>query len=150
MLKPEDVENIVFDKSVSGYKKESVDAFLDEVSETLKELYKELEDTKLKLHEREESVYSTLETAKGLISDISTAAEKRADVILRNAQLDADALTKQTEANVINLKQQEEALKIRIKALKMKFSSALKDELLHIETMESELLSNDNSSNSSN
>lgn len=135
MLKPEDIENKVFDKAMSGYKREDVDAFLLEVNETLVALYKELDEIKQKYQEREESVYTTLETAKGLIADISVSAEKRADIILRNAQLDADALTKQTAANVASLKQQEEALKVRLNALKLRIKKELETELLNIDSI---------------
>lgn len=156
MLKPEDIDNKTFEKSVSGYKKDEVDSFLNEVAETLKTLYDELEKTKkefeefkVKSKEREETVYSTLETAKGLIADISASAEKRADIILRNAQLDADALTKQTAANVASLKEQEQMLRKRVAALKLSLKSSIEAELLSIEGIGGELL-DDNHSDSTN
>ena len=99
MITPADIENKVFAKAVRGYKEEEVDDFLDliilDMEKLMKEnrqLKKELEKSQTQVDRHvstESSVYETLESAKSLLNDIAASAERRAQVILKDAELEA-------------------------------------------------------------
>jgi cell division initiation protein len=98
MITPADIENKVFAKAVRGYKEEEVDDFLDliilDMEKLMKEnrqLKKELEKSQTQVDRHvstESSVYETLESAKSLLNDIAASAERRAQVILKDAELE--------------------------------------------------------------
>ena len=99
MIRPIDIQEKEFSKAVRGYKEDEVNEFLDEITIDLERLLDELRQTKeensrlveeLERHRNSEgTVLETLEAAKGLMSDISASAEKRAEILLKNAELDA-------------------------------------------------------------
>ena len=80
-----------------GYNAVEVDDFLDliildlqkmlEDQENLKKTVKSLEAELAQYKRSETSVLNTLESAKKLMNDISESAEKRAEIIIRNAQM---------------------------------------------------------------
>ena len=96
-----------FSKAVRGYKEDEVNEFLDEITIDLERLLDELRQTKeensrlveeLERHRNSEgTVLETLEAAKGLMSDISASAEKRAEILLKNAELDAQLMQKEAK-----------------------------------------------------
>ena len=98
MIRPIDIQEKEFSKAVRGYKEDEVNEFLDEITIDLERLLDELRQTKeensrlveeLERHRNSEgTVLETLEAAKGLMSDISASAEKRAEILLKNAELD--------------------------------------------------------------
>ena len=45
----------------------------------------------------EGAVLETLEAAKALMSDISASSEKRAEILLKNAELDAELITREAK-----------------------------------------------------
>ena len=97
-----------------GYKEEEVDSFLDlltvdyeRVIDDNENLRKQLTDLQDRLEEyktTEESVLKTLEAAKALMNDISVSAEKRAEILVKNAELDAELLQRQARESVERLK----------------------------------------------
>lgn len=146
MITPEDIQTIEFGKSVRGYKEEDVDQFLDDLTLDYEAVLKENEQLKAELSalqdkykEQEESIYYTLQSAKQLMSDISTSAERRAEILLKNAQLDADNLTRQTRSSLAYLQEQEAVLKNRVFKLKSKIKNILEAELEDINTIELDL-----------
>ena len=105
MITPLDIQNKEFSRAVRGYNQEEVDLFLDEImadydkliSEN-QELKRQLEETKGKVDsykDTEGAVLKTLEAAKSLMNDISASAEKRASILVKNAELDADLKQRQ-------------------------------------------------------
>jgi len=141
MLTPNDIQTKEFSKGVRGYKEEEVDVFLDELTIDLENILKENEairqrnaelEAKLKEYKDQEgAVVKTLETAKSLMSDISASAEKRADILIRNAEIDAAAIVRQAKDNLVNLKAEEKMLNERITNLKTRFKALLEGELSH-------------------
>ena len=105
MITPVDIEQKEFTRGVRGYKEEEVDTFLNLIileMENLIRTNRELSDENSKLKEElatsrntESEVLETLETAKRLMSEISASAEKRAEVLLKNAELDADLIRRE-------------------------------------------------------
>ena len=101
MIKPIDIQEKEFTKAVRGYKEDEVNEFLDEITIDLERILDELRQTKeensrlveeLERHRSSEgTVLETLEAAKSLMADISASAEKRADILLKNAELGCTA-----------------------------------------------------------
>ena len=78
---------------------------------------------------QEGAVIRTLESAKGLMNEISASAEKRADIIMKNAQLSADQLLRSAQENVDRLKDEEKDLGYRVASIKNRFKNILQAEL---------------------
>lgn len=141
MLTPNDIQTKEFGKGVRGYKEDEVDVFLDELTidlenilkenETLKHRNEELEAKLQEYKDQEGAVVKTLEVAKSLMNDISVSAEKRADILIRNAEIDAAAIVRQAKDNLVNLKAEEKMLNERITNLKTRFKALLEGELSH-------------------
>lgn len=141
MLTPNDIQTKEFSKGVRGYKEEEVDLFLDELTidlenvlkenDALKQRNEELENKLKEYKDQEGAVVKTLEAAKSLMSDISASAEKRADILIRNAEIDAAAIVRQAKDTVVNLQAEEKMLNERISNLKTRFKALLEGELSH-------------------
>ena len=138
MITPLDIQNKEFSRAVRGYNQEEVDLFLDQIMADYDslltenaDLKRQLEETKGKIEgykDTEGAVLKTLEAAKSLMNDISASAEKRASILVKNAELDADLVQRQARDNVERLKEEEAKLNARVSSMKVKFRSFLKDE----------------------
>ena len=110
MITPDIIENKDFAKSIRGYSCVEVDEFLDEIIDDLKTLLDENRQMKLELSTLRQavdsyktpsdSVVDTLESAKKLMKDISESAERRAEIIIKNAYLDAENIKKEAREAV--------------------------------------------------
>jgi cell division initiation protein len=116
MITPLDIQNKQFSKGVRGYKEEEVDGFLDLLTLDLEKLIDENHKMKEKVKslgielERyknsEGAVLETLEAAKALMGDISASAEKRAEILLKNAELDAELIQREARESVERLQEE--------------------------------------------
>lgn len=139
MITPQEIETKAFASSVRGYKKEEVDVFLDEIMMDYQELINENGKLRRKVEElngqiadnkkSEASVMKTLEEAKSLMSDISASAEKRAEVIIKDAQLEAKKITREARESVSVLTEESEQMKKNIGAFKENYRKMLTGEL---------------------
>ena len=149
MITPLDIQNKVFARAVRGYKEEEVDSFLDlltvdyeRVIDDNENLRKQLTDLQDRLEEyktTEESVLKTLEAAKAQMNDISVSAEKRAEILVKNAELDAELLQRQARESVERLKEEELALSQRVASVRSRFKSMLESELDRFDVLSEEL-----------
>ena len=149
MITPLDIQNKEFSRAVRGYNQEEVDLFLDQIMadyNTLltenEQLKKQLEETKGKVEsykDTEGAVLKTLEAAKSLMNDISASAEKRASILLKNAELDADLKQRQAKDNVERLKEEEARLNARVSSMKVKFRSFLESELERFDSLSDDI-----------
>ena len=149
MITPLDIQNKEFSKAVRGYNQEEVDVFLDEIMadyntllETNAELTRQLDEAKSKLEgykDTEGAVLKTLEAAKALMNDISASAEKRASILVKNAELDADLKQRQARDNVERLKEEEARLNARVTSMKAKFRSFLESELERFDSLSEDI-----------
>ena len=113
MITPLDIQNKDFTKSMRGYSADEVDDFLDLITvdyekliaenAALKEQVTALETDLAKYRGSEDTVLETLEAAKRLMGDISASAEKRAEILLKNAELDAELIQREARENVERL-----------------------------------------------
>ena len=96
MITPSDIENKQFSRTKKGYSPDEVDDFLDLVILDMEKLIRENKQLKAELgkahvqvdkhRNTETTVYETLEAAKSLMNDIAASAERRAEILLKNAE----------------------------------------------------------------
>ena len=149
MIKPIDIQEKEFTKAVRGYKEEEVNEFLDEITIDLERLLEELRQTKeenarlveeLERHRNSEgTVLETLEAAKGLMADISASAEKRAEILLKNAELDAQLMQKEAKDMAEKIAEENEAMKNRFIDFRTKYKKLLQSELQRFESLSGEM-----------
>ena len=92
------------------YKEEEVNEFLDQITIDMDNLMSELRETQEennrlvseleRIRESEGSLVETLTAAKSLMADISASADKRAEVLLKNAELDAELMRKSAREDI--------------------------------------------------
>ena len=90
--------------------------------------------------ELESRLYTTLESAKSLMSDISASAEKKAQLLIDNAQIKADEIISSTKQDLAQLKQQEKLLKDRVVSARMRFQYLLESELKSLKILDTDIL----------
>ncbi|MCQ2552467.1 MAG: DivIVA domain-containing protein [Clostridia bacterium] len=139
MITPQDIQTKEFAHGVRGYKEDEVDIFLDELTLDYEKLIKENESLKQSVAEmsqkleeyknQEGTVVKTLEAAKGLMSDISASAEKRAEILIKNAEIDAAAMIREAKDKLVALQNEEKLITSRINNYKTKFKALLESEL---------------------
>lgn len=149
MIRPIDIQEKEFTRGVRGYREEEVNEFLDEITIDLERLLDELRATKeensrlvaeLERHRGTEgTVLETLEAAKTLMADISSSAEKRADILLKNAELDAQLMTKEAKDMADRIAEESEAIKARFINFRSKYKQLLESELQRFESLSGEM-----------
>jgi len=149
MITPIDIQEKEFPKAVRGYKEDIVDEFLDQITIDYESLITEnqkltLEVERLKEDLRrysgtENTVLETLEAAKTLMGDISASAERRAEILLKNAELDAELVLREARETVERLTDENEALNNRFKKFKVQYKNLLESELERFDTLSLEI-----------
>lgn len=149
MIRPIDIQEKEFSKAVRGYKEDEVNEFLDEITIDLERLLDELRQTKeensrlveeLERHRNSEgTVLETLEAAKGFMSDISASAEKRAEILLKNAELDAQLMQKEAKEMADKISEESEAMKVRFIDFRTRYKKLLQSELQRFESLSGEM-----------
>jgi len=139
MITPLDIRNATFPKGIRGYKEESVDRFLDvlvldyekifEESQKLKEDNKKLHNEIESLKRNEKTVSETIDTAKSLMTDLSEGADKRAEIIVKNAELDAERIKKEAQDNLDILTEQYKVTKERLSIFLNRYRMFLESEI---------------------
>jgi len=142
MLTALDIQNKEFSKSMRGYSEEEVDIFLDELIvdyQALIDRNKALEDQVSDLNQKlveykstEGSVIKTLESAKALMKDISLSAEKRASMLIQNAEIEAANKLRQVDEDVRTLTAERAKIEASIVDLKLRLKKILEDELARV------------------
>lgn len=149
MITPLDIQNKVFGKGVRGYKEEEVDAFLDMITLDVEKLIAENAQLSQELTKAKEelqryqgsegAVLETLEAAKALMSDISASSEKRAEILLKNAELDAELITREAKESVERLKEEAASLENKVASFRMRYRNLLETELEKFDSLTQEL-----------
>lgn len=149
MITPADIENKDFSRAKKGYDMEEVDEFLDLIIVDMERLMRENRRLKEELGKAntqvdkhmstEKSVYETLEAAKQLMNDIAASAERRAEVLLRNAELDASLITREAKENISRYTEEGNRLMKRVDILKDRYRGMLKDELERLDSIDNAL-----------
>ena len=139
MITPAAINKKEFTRGVRGYKEEEVDQFLDQIAadlvklirenETYKDRIKELMKEVERYHGSETAILGTLESAKALMMDISASAEKRAEIVLKNAELDSERIRREARESVEHLTEEAMALSRRWELFSARFRNLLETEL---------------------
>lgn len=150
MITPADIENKEFSRAKKGYNEEEVDDFLDLIILDMEKLIREnkqLKNELSKVHVQvdkhmstETSVYETLEAAKSLMNDIAASAERRAEILLKNAELEASFITKEAKESISRYTEEGNRLKERVENLKERYKKMLEAELDRLEFGDSDFL----------
>jgi len=145
MITPQDIQNKEFTRGVRGYKEEEVDAFLDEITIELEKIQSENRILKEQASQsaenlehyraQEGTLLETLEAAKALMSDISASSEKRAKILLKNAELDAELMQKEAKEAAERLTNETAELRNQYKEFRSKFRSFLEAEMLRLDSI---------------
>ena len=132
MLTPVDLETMVFRRGLRGYRTKEVQEFMRRITIDYEKLYKENFDLKEKIEALEEQLNTyrqmektlndTLYLAQETANEMKAAGEKKAEVILREAEQRAEQMRMrvreeiQTELqNLAELKQQVEFFRFQLK-----------------------------------
>jgi cell division initiation protein len=143
MLTPIEIENKEFKKAIRGYKEEEVDEFLDIVKEDFEQIYREnLElKEKLTLYQDQmnkydnigETLKATLITAQSAAEDTCSAANRKAKVIVEEADLKSRQIIEIANSRVIEIRKEYDTMVKEFKIFRNKFKSLLEDEIRSID-----------------
>lgn len=110
MIYPKDIKTKQFSKSLSGYKMEEVDVFLDDLANDYEkmltdnaELIKKIEVVVAKLEEyrsNEESISNALLNAQKINEQVIREGKNKAELIIREATFKAERLVKNAQKDV--------------------------------------------------
>ena len=143
MLTPVEIENKEFKKAIRGFREDEVDEFLDIVKEDFETLYRENIDLneKIKMYQDqinkyeniEETLKATLITAQSAAEDTCSAANKKAKIIVEEAELRSRQIIEQANNRVIEIRKEYDSLVKEFKIFRNKFKSLLEDEIRSID-----------------
>lgn len=143
MLTPVEIENKEFKKGIRGFREDEVDEFLDIVKEDFETLYRENIDLKEKVkmyqdqinkyENIEETLKATLITAQSAAEDTCSAANKKAKIIVEEAELRSRQIIEQANNRVIEIRKEYDSLVKEFKIFRNKFKSLLEDEIRSID-----------------
>ena len=150
MIMPIDIDKKEFSRDKKGYNSREVDEFLDiivadyekvlndnrSMAHKIKQLEKQLEEAQ----KDDNAMVETLETAKKLMADISASAERRAELIMRDAELEAENMLLDAKVNVRKLTDEHSILSSKVSRLKANFRKMLETELERIDADEFDLI----------
>ncbi len=149
MITPAEIQEKDFPKGVRGYKEEEVDKFLDLITLDFEKLIKEnvrlkaevatLELEQSKNKGSESSVIETLQAAKVLMNDISVSAEKRAEILLKNAEMDAELIVREAREAAARIDAEHKTLKKSYNNFRDRYQQLLETELTRVESLTSGL-----------
>ena len=147
-ITPADIKNQSFNKSLRGYDKAEVDAFLNLVAGDLEELVGESSSMKERLLEFEAKVGShkdvekviqeLLLSARKSAEEVKKNAEKEAELWLREAKIKSERMLEETHAVFSDLRKQIIELKDSKKSYILRLKSILDTQLKILESMEEE------------
>ncbi|HSQ89636.1 DivIVA domain-containing protein [Romboutsia sp.] len=143
MLTPIEIENKEFKKVIRGYKEEEVDEFLDIVKEDFEQIYREnlelkekvrlYQDQINKYENIEETLKATLITAQSAAEDTCSAANRKAKIIVEEADLKSRQVIEQANNRVIEIRKEYDTMVKEFKIFRNKFKSLLEDEIRSID-----------------
>lgn len=139
MITPIEIQNKEFRRAFRGYREDEVDDFLKIVTEDFEALYKENMDLqeKVTLYQEqvsryksiEETLNATLITAQSAAEDTCVAANKKAKIIVEEAQLQSKHIIDETNNRILELKKEYDNLVREFKVFRNRFKSLIKEEL---------------------
>lgn len=149
MITPEEISNKEFKKGFRGYNEEEVDVFLDQLKDDYEVIVKENEAVKEKLlmYQEQVSKYSSIEetlketliTAQSAAEDTTSAANKKARIIVQEAELQSKQIIDSANNKVVEIRNEYESLIKEFKVFRNKFKSLLEDEMQNVDDIFSDI-----------
>ncbi|MEG0249942.1 MAG: DivIVA domain-containing protein [Peptostreptococcus sp.] len=149
MITPEEISNKEFKKGFRGYSEEEVDVFLDQLKDDYEVIVKENEAVKEKLlmYQEQVSKYSSIEetlketliTAQSAAEDTTSAANKKARIIVQEAELQSKQIIDSANNKVVEIRNEYESLIKEFKVFRNKFKSLLEDEMENVDDIFSDI-----------
>ena len=149
MITPIEIQNKEFRRSFRGYNEEEVDEFLKIVTTDFETLYKENMDLqeKIKLYQEQVSRYKSIEdtlnatliTAQSAAEDTCLAANKKAKIIVEEAQLQSKHIVDETNNRVLEMRKEYDNLVKEFKVFINRFKSLIEDEIETIDEIFSDV-----------
>jgi cell division initiation protein len=131
-ITPLDIQQKQFPMKLRGFDVEEVYAFLEVIREEMEDLLRENASLKESIHraegqikdykDMETTLRETLMTAQQMVEDYKTNARKEAELIVKEAELRADALIKQSQEKVIKIHEDI----VDLKGIRVHFKEELK------------------------
>ena len=150
MIMPIDIDKKEFSRDKKGYNSREVDEFLDIIvadyekvlndNRTMAHKIKALEKQLEEAQKDDNAMVETLETAKKLMADISASAERRAELMMRDAELEAENMLLDAKVNVRKLTDEHAVLSTKVRRLKDNFRKMLEAELARIDEDDFDLI----------
>lgn len=149
MIAPDVIEKKEFKKSFRGYNEDEVEEFLYEIKENYEAVLKENEalKEKLSMYRDQVSKYSSIEdtlketlvTAQSAAEDTTNAANKKARVIVQEAELKSKQMIDKANNKVVEIRNEYEALIKEFKVFRNKFQSLLREEMKNVDDIFSDI-----------
>lgn len=143
MFQPEDITNKDFKKAFRGFDQMEVLLFLDELRDEYEEILKENDALKEKvaLFEGQISKYTNIETtlketlitAQTAAEDTTSAANRKAKIIVQEAELNARQIIENANNEVVRIRTEYNELIKEFKIFRNKFLSLLEDEARNVD-----------------
>lgn len=150
MITPLEIQEKKFSRGLKGFKEEEVNEFLDQITLDLERIMEDnrqlseenaqLKDELTKFQDAENSVFDTLKTAKTLMSDISASSEKRAQILLKNAELEAETMLREASEHVVRMNGENAQIVNKLASFRKKYRELLQSELRNLDGGIDELL----------
>ena len=150
MIMPIDIDKKEFSRDKKGYNSREVDELLDLIvadyekvlndNRTMAHKIKALEKQLEEAQKDDNAMVETLETAKKLMADISASAERRAELMMRDAELEAENMLLDAKVNVRKLTDEHAVLSTKVRRLKDNFRKMLEAELARIDEDDFDLI----------
>ncbi|TQQ84449.1 DivIVA domain-containing protein [Peptacetobacter hominis] len=145
MITPQEIEEKVFKKSVRGFNCDEVYDFLDRIkvdyeslmreNEALRERVKMYNEQLDKYTNIEDTLKETLITAQTAAEDTTSAANKKARIIVEEAEFRGKQRIDEANGRVIEIRKEYDNLLSEFKIFKNKFTALLEGELRNIDEM---------------
>ena len=157
MLTANDIREVLFSKSMGGYKTAEVDAFLDQCADTVEELtntgeenarkMQVLAETVVDYRNQEDSIRTALISAQRMAETVVKEAQEKADALVKEAQEKADAIVAEADERAANARddanksiaaEQEELSRVRkdVAAFKARLMAIYREHLTLIGVLE--------------
>lgn len=148
MITPKEIQTKEFSRAMRGYKDEEVDMFLDLITLDLEQILKENEELKAQLADLQRKVDSyqstdseaekLLKQAQELMRDISGSADKRAELALRNAGLEAESILREARERAARIDEENERVRRSAEDFRNSYRKLLEAELDKLDAGENE------------
>lgn len=140
-----DIHNKEFERSFRGYNEDEVDQFLDNIVDEFEKIYKEnmemkerisiLMDQISQFRTMEKTLKDTLVTAQKTADEVTSVAQQKAKLILREAEEQARQIRANANQDVVEANKEQFEIKKQIRILKMKIRTLLESQIEEIDQL---------------